>query len=86
MQRCDSRLSCLPVAGSLTILPALLMEKCQTLSQGQSHPQGTSPVTGVLGQVVAQGALEKSGGKSSAHRTRGDHPRKPAPPQQIETP
>lgn len=41
------------------------MEKCQALRQGQCHPQGTAPVTGVLGQVVAQGALgeaEKRGG------------------------
>lgn len=74
----------------LTILPALLVEKCQALSQGQSHPQGTSPITGVLRQVVAQGTLEESRGRSRAHRAGGitpgsrelliDPTHQPAPP------
>lgn len=71
----DTEMWLLPLCcRSLTILPALLMEECQALSQGQSHPQGTSPVTGVLSQVVAQGTLEKSRGRAG-HMDREDHPR-----------
>ena len=43
------------------------MEKCQAPRQGQRHPHGTSPVTGVLGQVVAQGALGRSREKRKTH-------------------
>lgn len=72
------------------------MEKCQALGQGQCHPQGTSPVTGVLGQVVVQGALgKKQGEKDSTQSWRWlIHPREqrsidsllPASPQQTDTP
>ena len=47
------------------------MEKRQALRQGQCHPQGTAPVTGVLGQVVAQGALGRSREKRGTHTAGG---------------
>lgn len=47
------------------------MEKRQALRQGQCHPQGTSPITGVLGQVVAQGALVSRENRGT-HKTGGD--------------
>lgn len=58
----------LPPSSSPTILPALLMEECQALRQRQCHPHGTSPVTGVLGQVVAQRTLGNSREKRRTHK------------------